>query len=241
MIGAFHRQIVAIRAAEYPENVAPVRLYFSRRALYSDLNPGNFLFRKDGHLGWMDFGGMRRFSDAEWALLREAHEAANSTDGSRVLGYIQRSLMFSDQEMQSRANIVELVEEWVNIYWEPLRAVGPFDYGDPDFVHRVMTLWNWSNARSSCIQGRIKMKSLRLWVIAAGLLAGAVAVQAVEKRVGRKIGNFSLQHDLGTKHLLRIIHHRLRSAAPAGATCHAPCWNGLTTTESSVYDRATVI
>lgn len=120
---------------------ASARQYFSRRALYSDLNPGNFLFRKDGQLGWIDFGGLRRFNEAEWALLREAHEASRSTDRSRVLAYIQRSLMFSDQEMQSRASVVELVEEWANVYWEPLRAAGPFDYGNPDFIHRAMTLW----------------------------------------------------------------------------------------------------
>ena len=49
--------------------------------------------------------------------------------------------MFSDEEMQSRAGIVDLVEEWANFYWEPLRAAGPFDYGDPNFISRAMALW----------------------------------------------------------------------------------------------------
>src|SRR5579863_791103 len=120
---------------------ASVRLYFSRRMLYSDFNPGNFLFRKDGLLGWIDFGGLRRFSDAEWALLRQSHEAMRSTDRSHVLALIQRNLMFSDQEMQSRASIVDLVEEWAHFYWEPLRAAGLFDYGDPEFINRGMALW----------------------------------------------------------------------------------------------------
>jgi predicted unusual protein kinase regulating ubiquinone biosynthesis (AarF/ABC1/UbiB family) len=120
---------------------ASLRLYLSRRMLYSDFNPGNLLFRKDGRLGWIDFGGLRRFDDAEWALLREAHEAMRSTDRGQVLAYIQRSLMFTDQEMQSRASIVEFVEEWAKFYWEPLRTASPFDYGDPAFVNRGIGLW----------------------------------------------------------------------------------------------------
>jgi aarF domain-containing kinase len=120
---------------------ASLRLYFSRRMLYSDFNPGNLLFREDGLLGWIDFGGLRRFNDAEWALLRQSHEAMHSTDRSQLLAYIQRSLMFSDPEMQSRARIVDLVEEWAKFYWEPLLTAGPFDYADPEFVNRGMALW----------------------------------------------------------------------------------------------------
>ncbi len=121
---------------------ASLRLYMSRRMLYSDFNPGNVLFRKDGQLGWIDFGGLRRFSDTEWALLREAHVAMGSTDRRQILAYIQRSLMFSDEEMQSRASTVDLVEEWANYYyWEPLRSAGPVDYGDPDFINRGLALW----------------------------------------------------------------------------------------------------
>jgi aarF domain-containing kinase len=74
---------------------ASLRLYFSRRMLYSDFNPGNLLFREDGLLGWIDFGGLRRFSDAERSLLRQVHETMCSSDRSQVLAYIQRSLMFS--------------------------------------------------------------------------------------------------------------------------------------------------
>jgi hypothetical protein len=59
----------------------------------------------------------------------------------QALAYIQYSLMFSNQEMQSRAGIVDLVEAWANFYWEPLRAAGSFDYGNPDYVNRGIALW----------------------------------------------------------------------------------------------------
>ena len=120
---------------------ASARLYLSRRMLYSDFNPGNLLFQEDGTLGWIDFGGMRRFNDAEWALLRQAHEAMCSTDRSQVLVYIQRSLMFSDEEMQSRPDIVALVEDWANFYWTPLRTEGPFQFGSPEFITRSIELF----------------------------------------------------------------------------------------------------
>ena len=120
---------------------ASLRLYFSRRMLYSDFNPGNVLFCDDGRLGWIDFGGLRRFNDAEWALMRQSHDAMRSTDRRQALACIQRSLMFSDEEMRSRANVVDLVEDWANFYWTPLRAEGLFDYGDPEFIRRGMSLW----------------------------------------------------------------------------------------------------
>src|SRR5579863_7074702 len=118
-----------------------LRLYLSRRMLYSDFNPGNLLFRNDGTLGLIDFGGMRRFNDAEWALLREAHEAMCSTDRSRVLAYIQHSLMFSDEEVKARPDVVELVEDWANFYWAPLRATHPIDCGKPEYFNRAIELF----------------------------------------------------------------------------------------------------
>jgi aarF domain-containing kinase len=120
---------------------ASLRLYFSRRALYSDFNPGNLLFREDGQLGWIDFGGLRHFNDTEWALLRQSHEAMCSSDRGRVLAYVQQSLMFSDEEMRAKTKIVDLVSEWADFYWEPLRTVGSFDYGDPAYLSRGMAFW----------------------------------------------------------------------------------------------------
>jgi predicted unusual protein kinase regulating ubiquinone biosynthesis (AarF/ABC1/UbiB family) len=120
---------------------ASLRLYFSQRQLYSDFNPGNFLFREDGRLGWIDFGGLRRFSDAEWSLLRQAHESMFSSASDRVLEYVQKSLMFSDQEMKSKTDIVELVTQWADFYCEPMKSTGPFDYGNPAYLQRGIELW----------------------------------------------------------------------------------------------------
>jgi predicted unusual protein kinase regulating ubiquinone biosynthesis (AarF/ABC1/UbiB family) len=120
---------------------ASLRLYMSRRLLYSDFNPGNVLFCDDGRLGWIDFGGLRRFNDAEWALLHRAHETMCSSDPDVLREYVQASLTFSDEEMRSKAHVVDLVIEWAEFYWQPLRTDGPFDYGDAAYLNRGIELW----------------------------------------------------------------------------------------------------
>jgi len=120
---------------------AGMRLYFARRLLYSDFNPGNVLHCGDGRVGLIDFGGLRRLNDEEWALMRQGHEAMNSPDRNKVLAYCQRSLMFTDEEMSANPQIVQLVEDWGEFYWKPLRRDGEFDYGDPAFLHHGMELW----------------------------------------------------------------------------------------------------
>jgi hypothetical protein len=57
------------------------------------------------------------------------------------LRHIQRSLMFSDEEMNAKQNVVNVVEEWAQFYWDPLRTVGPFDYGDPARMEKGIALW----------------------------------------------------------------------------------------------------
>ena len=118
-----------------------LRLLLGCRMLYSDFHPGNFLFLDDGRLGFIDFGGMRRFSDSEWQYLRQSYEALQSSDRGKTLAHIQRSLMFSDEEMESRRDEVSLIEDWVDFYWESLRSEGPFDFGNPDYFGRAIPLW----------------------------------------------------------------------------------------------------
>jgi aarF domain-containing kinase len=120
---------------------ASARLYFSRRLLYSDHNPGNYLFLEDGRLGFIDFGGLKRFTDAEWALLLECYAAMKSPRREDLLAYIQKSLTFSDDEMAAQSDVVNLVEEWANFYWRPLRTEGRFDYGNPDHFRVAIDLW----------------------------------------------------------------------------------------------------
>lgn len=120
---------------------AATLLFSRRRMYYSDFHPGNFLRLQDGRLGLIDLGGVRYFNDQEWEYLRRANEAMFSGDRDVVLKYVQESLMLSDQEMESKRDVVQLVQQWAHYYWEPPLAEGPFDFGDPNYLQRGMELW----------------------------------------------------------------------------------------------------
>jgi hypothetical protein len=49
--------------------------------------------------------------------------------------------MFSEEEMAHRHDVVDLVEEWANFYWRPLRTEGAFDYGNPENFALSLDLW----------------------------------------------------------------------------------------------------
>ncbi len=49
---------------------AQSRLHYAGRLLYADPHPGNYLFRPDGRLGFLDFGCVRPYTDREWECTR---------------------------------------------------------------------------------------------------------------------------------------------------------------------------
>src|SRR6516225_7253065 len=54
---------------------AASRLHYAGRLLYADPHPGNYLFREDGRLGFLDFGCVRPYTDREWECNRLADRA----------------------------------------------------------------------------------------------------------------------------------------------------------------------
>lgn len=115
------------------------RLLAKRRMYYSDLHPGNYIFQDDGQVGLIDFGGIRVFDDDEWEYLRLSQEShmGNRDD---VLAHIQRSLMLTDEEMRKIPELIEVMEEFCDYYWEPLRHQGPFDYSNPGYLRHGFDL-----------------------------------------------------------------------------------------------------
>ena len=63
------------------------RLHYAGRLLYADPHPGNYLFRADGRLGYLDFGCVRPYTDREWEVNRLADLAirGNEDDAVRAL------------------------------------------------------------------------------------------------------------------------------------------------------------
>jgi predicted unusual protein kinase regulating ubiquinone biosynthesis (AarF/ABC1/UbiB family) len=104
------------------------RLYCSGRMLYSDLNPGNFLFLNDGRLGMLDFGCVRHFSDEEWDMMRMAGEAIYGDAETRVR-FVARSVGYENVEA-APPGLLAAVDDFVRWCWEPFWYDGPFEFGN---------------------------------------------------------------------------------------------------------------
>src|SRR3954453_16739617 len=63
---------------------AGCRLHYAGRLLYADPHPGNYLFRTDGRLGFLDFGCVRPYTDREWECNRLADLAIRGDENDVV-------------------------------------------------------------------------------------------------------------------------------------------------------------
>jgi len=119
---------------------AASRLHFAGRLLYADPHAGNYLFREDGRLGFLDFGCVRPYTDREWECNRLADLAVRTGRDEDVVRAIRATLGLAegeaiDPELLAR-NIV--FAQWM---WRPYRHEGPFDFGDPDYLREGVDLF----------------------------------------------------------------------------------------------------
>jgi predicted unusual protein kinase regulating ubiquinone biosynthesis (AarF/ABC1/UbiB family) len=114
-------------------------IYYRARLLYSDVQPGNFLFLDDGRLGLLDFGGCRTFSDDEWDMIRLGHKAFRGTRQD-LIEHCVRGAMLTDAQ-RSDGDYLKLLEDINRWLWEPFEHAGPFDFGDADYFQRGMALY----------------------------------------------------------------------------------------------------
>jgi predicted unusual protein kinase regulating ubiquinone biosynthesis (AarF/ABC1/UbiB family) len=112
---------------------AGCRLHFAGRLLYSDAHPGNYLFRADGHLGLLDFGCVRPYTDREWECNRLSDVAMCSGDDEDVLWALRASLGLAEGDQLAPEVMARNIEfaRWV---WRPYFHDGPFDFGDPAYL-----------------------------------------------------------------------------------------------------------
>ena len=132
---------------------AIVRLYLDR-TLYTDAHPGNFLFMKDGQLGFVDFGNLRRFSDEEWKFHEKVFAVRESDDAEAKRQLCIESAMMTDKEYAKNSEAIDLIVEWFDFYNEPILYEGEFDYGNPEYMRRASELLdrafkvNWIRQKS---------------------------------------------------------------------------------------------
>jgi len=112
-----------------------VREFFEMRLVQTDPNFGNYLFdAATGRIALLDFGATEEVSIERVEQLRElgraqrAGDVARLTEAALAAGFIATE----DSASQSRA-----VVEMLLLAGEPLRHVGPYDFGASSLVGRV--------------------------------------------------------------------------------------------------------
>jgi hypothetical protein len=118
---------------------AGCRLHYAGRLLYADPHPGNYLFRADGRLGFLDFGCVRPYTDREWECNRLADRAIRGGEED-VVRAVRGSLGLDEgQEIDSETLARNLAfSRWI---WRPYWQDGPFDFGDPGYLREGANLF----------------------------------------------------------------------------------------------------
>jgi predicted unusual protein kinase regulating ubiquinone biosynthesis (AarF/ABC1/UbiB family) len=118
--------------------LAQSRLHYAGKMLYSDPSPGNFLFLPDGRLGFIDFGCVRSYNDAEWNLNRLADLVLQDGPNTPVR-YIRDFAGLAEGE-DAPPEHLELLKCWCRWMWRPYWHAGPFDFGDEKYLREGVDL-----------------------------------------------------------------------------------------------------
>jgi aarF domain-containing kinase len=108
------------------------RLHYAGKLLYADPSPGNFLFLREGRLGFIDFGCVRPYNDAEWESCRLADLDIQAGPDSAVLSVRVFAGLAEGEE--APAGHLELLKSWCRWLWRPYWHSGPFDFGDGRYL-----------------------------------------------------------------------------------------------------------
>ena len=111
------------------------RVHCTARMQYADPHPGNFLFLDDGRLGFIDFGCMRAWNDAEWEYMRLADEALCDMSRDAIVAHIQRGIDLTEDQ-QNNEELMNLMVDYCRWIWEPLTFDGDYFCGDPAYIRR---------------------------------------------------------------------------------------------------------
>jgi len=112
---------------------AQFRMYYAHMN-YADPHSGNYLFLEDGRLGLLDFGCVQYYDqvERELAALYERWIAGDESVLPRVLE-LACGLGPGDPGSERYLRFMHQAFEWM---MEPMRADGPFDFGDEGHLNR---------------------------------------------------------------------------------------------------------
>ena len=123
-----------------------IRSFFSFHTIYSDMHPGNFLFMKDGRIGFIDFGCYQRFSEDRWNFEIASEKAMLKTNLNGILKFIARVARCSHIEKLDPI-WVETTRRQIDWVIRPIMAKRKFDFADQAYVQEGIDLFREINAK----------------------------------------------------------------------------------------------
>ena len=111
------------------------RLQYSKRLVYADPQPGNYLFMPDGRLGFIDFGSCHHQLDEDIECLADTERAYFASSPEALREANARGSDLTPQQAADDARM-NMLAEWADWAWEPVVHEGPFDFGDLDYFRR---------------------------------------------------------------------------------------------------------
>src|SRR5262249_10444274 len=115
------------------------RLLCAGRMLYADFHPGNLVFMHDGRLGLLDFGFVRRISDAEWELYRRFDRPLTTGRRDDIREFVREWCQIADPVAER--DRFKLCEELAYSLYYPRLCDGEFDFGDERQFRRPCDLF----------------------------------------------------------------------------------------------------
>jgi predicted unusual protein kinase regulating ubiquinone biosynthesis (AarF/ABC1/UbiB family) len=103
-----------------------VRMFHELHAMHCDPHPGNFLLDPDGRIVLLDFGCVRDFSPALGDGVLHLLAAYFRRDAEALIECYRRLGFGSDEGSFPSA---EVLAEYTDLIFEPIRERGPFDFG----------------------------------------------------------------------------------------------------------------
>ncbi|MFG0251867.1 MAG: ABC1 kinase family protein [Phycisphaerales bacterium JB038] len=119
--------------------LAAMKLSYGSHLLHADPHPGNYLFQRDGRLGYIDFGCCQRYTDQIVAYLEEVEEAMLRSP-ERLREALIRAGDLTPKQQQDAARL-RLMEDWCDWVAEPLRYDGAFDFAADSYLQRGIELY----------------------------------------------------------------------------------------------------
>jgi len=121
-------------------SVTLFRVQYSKKLVYADPQPGNYLFMPDGRLGFIDFGSCHHQSDEDIECLADAERAYFGSSPEALRKANARSGDLTPKQAADDTRM-KMYEQWAGWAWEPVLHEGPFDFGDRDYFRRGTNLY----------------------------------------------------------------------------------------------------